>query len=66
MLICSEFWDDVVWSDEAMILSNPKNKDKFAKVHFSVSRENWPVNSKSQNEALWWQLMKKLNHQIKK
>ena len=41
-----EFWDDVVWSDETMIRSNPKNKDKFAKVHFSVSRENWPVNSK--------------------
>ena len=52
-----EFWDDVVWSDETMIRSNPKNKDKFAKVHFSVSRENWPVNSKSQNEgptAMFW------------
>jgi len=46
-----EFWDNIVWSDETMVRSNPKKKDIFVKAHNSVSRKNLPVNAKSQNEG---------------
>ena len=53
----SEFWKDVIWSDETMVRSNPKSGDVFVKVHSSVNRENLPVNGKSQNQgvsAMFW------------
>lgn len=46
------FWDNVIWSDETMVRSNPNSKDIFVKVHKGVKRENLPFNTKSQNQGI--------------
>jgi transposase len=46
-----EFWDNIVWSDETMIRSNPKHAKLFHKLHRSIPAKNRPINPKSQNEG---------------
>ena len=48
----SDFWDNIVWSDETMVRSNPQHKDLFFKArNGEIQRKNL-VNAKSQNEGV--------------
>ena len=47
-----EFWNQVIWSDETTVRSNPNSKEIFIKVHNSVKRKNLPFNTKSQNQGI--------------
>ena len=48
----SDFWDNIVWSDETMVRSNPQHKDLFVKVRKGEIRQKNLVNAKSQNEGV--------------
>ena len=48
----SDFWDNIIWSDETMVRSNPQHKDLFVKVRKGEIRRKNLVNSKSQNEGV--------------
>ena len=47
-----DFWDNIVWSDETMVRSNPKFKDSFVKMRNEEFCKNKLVNSKSQDEGV--------------
>ena len=47
-----EFWNQVIWSDETTVRSNPNSKEIFIKVHNCVKRKNLPFNTKSQNQGI--------------
>ena len=60
----TEFWDDVVWSDETMIRSNLKNKDKFAKVLQFLFKFKCPISHYIKDQfylALTLQILFKVN-----
>ena len=48
----SDFWDNIVWSDERMVRSNPQHKDLFVKVRKGENQRKNLANVKSQNEGV--------------
>jgi hypothetical protein len=48
----SDFRDNIVWTDETMVRSNPYHKDLFVKVRKGEIRSKNLVNAKSQNQGV--------------
>lgn len=46
-----EFWETVIWSEEATVRANPLKTDIYFKVHHSTKHENLPVNGQFHSDS---------------
>jgi hypothetical protein len=47
----SDFWGNIVWTDEIMVRSNQHHKDLYVKVRKGEIRSKNLANAKSQNQG---------------